>query len=92
MDFDPNPEIVESLNSVMDDNKKLCLANGDIITLKPDMRLIYEITSFANCSPAFVSRMGTVAVELETSVDHPHIQRWLGGRPADEAAAISGLM
>lgn len=31
-------------------------------------------------SPATISRIGHVAMSIERSVDHPHLQRWLAGK------------
>lgn len=50
---------VESLNSVMDDNKRLILP-GLSIALPANARLLFEIQDAAVMSPASVSRMGFV--------------------------------
>lgn len=75
---------IENLNTVMDDNKKLCLANGDIIPLTPEMRIISEVTDVNNQAPATVSRMAQLHIQIEKSVDHPHLQRWIAGKSADK--------
>ena len=31
------------MNTVLDDNMMLCLANGERIKLKPDMRMLFEV-------------------------------------------------
>lgn len=49
---------IESMNSVMDDNRLLTLVNNERISMTPSMRLIFEITHLDNATPATVSRAG----------------------------------
>ena len=44
LDGDIDPRWIESLNTVMDDNKILTLASNERIAMNPDMRLIFEVT------------------------------------------------
>ena len=62
LDGDIDPEWIESMNTVMDDNRVLTLASNERIPLAPPMRLLLEIESMAHCSPATVSRGGVVFV------------------------------
>jgi len=34
---------IENMNSVLDDSKLLCLANGERMKLKPEMRMLFEV-------------------------------------------------
>ncbi len=53
---------LQSMNTVMDDNRMLTLASNERIPLTPSMRLLLEINHMNHCSPATVSRGGVIYV------------------------------
>jgi dynein heavy chain 1 len=59
-DGDVDPEWVENLNSVLDDNKLLTLPNGERLALPPNVRVMFEVQDLKYATLATVSRCGMV--------------------------------
>ncbi|CAD7974708.1 unnamed protein product [Amoebophrya sp. A25] len=73
---------IESMNTVLDDNVTLCLANGERIKLNFTMRMAFEVEDLAVASPATVSRLGVIYVTASDLGWRPYMQSWLDALPA----------
>ncbi len=76
-DGDLDPDWVESLNSVLDDNKTLTLPNGERIELLPNVRILFEVRDIGHGTPATVSRCGMVWFAENIVLVDDLLQRYL---------------
>jgi len=71
---------IENLNTVLDDNKILTLANAERIPMIDNCRMTFEVENLNNASPATVSRCGIIYVS-ETDLNwEPLIDTWIKDR------------
>uniref|UniRef100_A0A803TV97 Dynein axonemal heavy chain 17 n=1 Tax=Anolis carolinensis TaxID=28377 RepID=A0A803TV97_ANOCA len=80
LDGDIDPMWIESLNTVMDDNKVLTLASNERIPLNPTMRLLFEISHLRTATPATVSRAGILYINPADLGWNPPVSSWIDGR------------
>lgn len=68
---------IENMNTVLDDNMMLCLANGKRIMLKPQMAMLFEVEDLEEASPATVSRCGIVYFSYPDLGWKPIVKTWM---------------
>ncbi|KER29805.1 hypothetical protein T265_03604 [Opisthorchis viverrini] len=86
-DGDVDPEWVENLNSVLDDNRLLTLPNGERLGIPPNVRIMFEVQDLRYATLATVSRCGMVwfsedVIPPELAMEH--FIRQLQNVPIDE--------
>mmetsp|Transcript_166710 Transcript_166710/g.405134 ORF Transcript_166710/g.405134 Transcript_166710/m.405134 type:complete len:2545 (+) Transcript_166710:2-7636(+) len=87
LDGDVDTLWIESMNTVMDDNKVLTLVSNERIPLSNAMRMVFEMDSLANASPATVSRAGMLYVNEADVGWRPFVDSWLKKRTVEEEVA-----
>ncbi|XP_049884905.1 dynein axonemal heavy chain 6 [Pectinophora gossypiella] len=68
---------IENMNTVLDDNKMLCLSNSERIKLTPYVHMVFEVADLAQASPATVSRCGMVYIDPGDLGYLPFVRSWL---------------
>ncbi|KAG5468467.1 hypothetical protein LSCM1_02447 [Leishmania martiniquensis] len=82
-DGDIDPEWVESLNSVLDDNKLLTMPNGVRVQFGDNVNFLFETHSLEFASPATVSRMGIIYFSEEDVDPKMTVASWLAEQPEE---------
>ncbi|GIY65791.1 dynein heavy chain 17, axonemal [Caerostris extrusa] len=87
LDGDIDPMWIESLNSVMDDNRVLTLASRERISLTASMRLIFEVSTLERATPATVSRGGVLYLDSADVGWNPYVVSWIERRSVQSEKA-----
>ncbi|XP_072467338.1 cytoplasmic dynein 2 heavy chain 1 isoform X1 [Notamacropus eugenii] len=80
-DGDIDPEWIESLNSVLDDNRLLTMPSGERIQFGPNVNFVFETHDLSCASPATISRMGMIFLSDEETDLDSLIKSWLRNQP-----------
>ncbi|KAG8523219.1 Cytoplasmic dynein 2 heavy chain 1, partial [Galemys pyrenaicus] len=81
-DGDIDPEWIESLNSVLDDNRLLTMPSGERIQFGPNVNFVFETHDLSCASPATISRMGMIFLSDEETDINSLIKSWLRNQPS----------
>ncbi|CAJ0594203.1 unnamed protein product [Cylicocyclus nassatus] len=76
-DGDVDPEWIEALNSVLDDNRLLTMPSGERIQFGTNVNFLFETDSLEFASPATVSRMGMIYMSVEDVSAREVVARWV---------------
>ena len=68
---------IENMNTVLDDNMTLCLANSERIKLRSVLRMLFEVSDLAVASPATVSRCGMVYLSHDDLGWMAYVESWI---------------
>ncbi len=77
LDGDIDAVWIESMNTVMDDNKVLTLVSNERVPLSDSMRMVFEISSLKNATPATVSRAGILYINESDIGWRPFVDSWI---------------
>jgi dynein heavy chain 2 len=90
-DGDIDPEWVEALNSVLDDNRLLTLPNGERIQFNSQVNFIFECHDLQFASPATVSRASMIFLSEEGVDVESLVQAWLDQQASKDEKASRAI-
>ncbi|CAG4940523.1 unnamed protein product [Colias eurytheme] len=76
-DGDIDPQWIEALNSVLDDNRLLTLPSGWRVQFGQNVNFVFETHSMEHASPATISRMGIILLSEEDSCAEEVFNTWI---------------
>uniref|UniRef100_A0A671UXN0 Cytoplasmic dynein 2 heavy chain 1 n=1 Tax=Sparus aurata TaxID=8175 RepID=A0A671UXN0_SPAAU len=91
-DGDIDPEWIESLNSVLDDNRLLTMPSGERIQFGPNVNFLFETHDLSCASPATISRMGMIFLSDEDIDVGALLKSWLRGQPEECRSSLENWL
>lgn len=83
---------IESMNTLLDDNKLLTLLSGERISMPAQVSILFEVEDLKQASPATVSRAGMIYLNVEDLGVAPYVKSWLQKKDAAMADMVNKLV
>jgi len=83
---------VEDFNSILDENKKMNLPNGETLKMSKNMCLLFETDNLVNVTPASISRCGLIFADRK-ELNNPKqiLNQYLNRLPPNLADSVKDL-
>ncbi|XP_023209641.1 cytoplasmic dynein 2 heavy chain 1-like, partial [Centruroides sculpturatus] len=91
-DGDIDPEWIESLNSVLDDNHLLTLPSGERIQFGQNVNFLFETDDLNNASPATISRMGIIFLSEQDTDIQALVTSWIQQQPNEYQTFLENMI
>ncbi|KAM3623278.1 uncharacterized protein V6R79_009492 [Siganus canaliculatus] len=83
---------IENMNTMLDDNKMLSLANSEQMKLTPSIHVVFEVQDLAGASPSTVSRCGMVYIDPDELKWMNYVQTWISRLGAKLPDAVGSYL